>query len=208
FEIHNQDLKEDGGAVLEGSTAGVEERTEEMDTYNTMLLSRKHECPFNNSREMNGGIEKQRLINVMSSQINNLKESVNSLGSKKVEFGTSSVFNGTNNSFRENENNRNVNSGLGDGTNFKANDYRELKHWTVKSLIMFRCEALLVGTVGVKENYTVSIMEGLEKGGLDGTARAYVALFEKLAGQLVGVSEQVLEATFIKGLKSDLRASV
>ncbi|GKC55290.1 ty3-gypsy retrotransposon protein, partial [Tanacetum coccineum] len=42
----------------------------------------------------------------------------------------------------------------------------------------------------------------------DGTARAYVALFEKLAGQLVGVSEQVLEATFIKGLKSDLRASV
>ncbi|GJY45837.1 putative mitochondrial protein [Tanacetum coccineum] len=42
----------------------------------------------------------------------------------------------------------------------------------------------------------------------DGTARAYVALFEKLAGQLVGVSEQVLEATFIKGLRSDLRASV
>ncbi|GKF18415.1 hypothetical protein Tco_0063333, partial [Tanacetum coccineum] len=35
FEIHNQDLKEDGGADLEGSTAGVEERTEEMDTYNT-----------------------------------------------------------------------------------------------------------------------------------------------------------------------------
>ncbi|GKB88612.1 hypothetical protein Tco_0960884 [Tanacetum coccineum] len=54
----------------------------------------------------------------------NLKESVNSLGSKKVEFGTSSVLNGTNNSFRENENNRNVNSRLGDGTNFKANDYR------------------------------------------------------------------------------------
>ncbi|GJV00618.1 putative mitochondrial protein [Tanacetum coccineum] len=43
---------------------------------------------------------------------------------------------------------------------------------------------------------------------LDGTARAYVALFEKLAGQLVGVSEQVLEATFIRGLKPDLRASV
>nr|GFA34340.1 putative mitochondrial protein [Tanacetum cinerariifolium] len=34
------------------------------------------------------------------------------------------------------------------------------------------------------------------------------ALFEKLAGQPVGVSEQVLEATFIKGLKPDLRASV
>ncbi|GJX88239.1 putative mitochondrial protein [Tanacetum coccineum] len=43
----------------------------------------------------------------------NPKESVNSLGSKKVEFGTSSVLNGTNNSFRVNENNRNVNSGLG-----------------------------------------------------------------------------------------------
>nr|GEV60684.1 hypothetical protein [Tanacetum cinerariifolium] len=42
----------------------------------------------------------------------------------------------------------------------------------------------------------------------DGTARAYVALFEKLAGQLVGVSKQVLEATFIEGLKPDLQASV
>ncbi|PWA47042.1 hypothetical protein CTI12_AA503080 [Artemisia annua] len=40
------------------------------------------------------------------------------------------------------------------------------------------------------------------------TAREYVALFEKLAGQLVGVSEQVLEATFIKGLKPDLRAAL
>ena len=42
----------------------------------------------------------------------------------------------------------------------------------------------------------------------DETVRAYVAQFEKLAGQLVGVSEDVLEATFIKGLKPDIRASV
>ncbi|GJW08422.1 retrovirus-related pol polyprotein from transposon 297 family protein [Tanacetum coccineum] len=41
-----------------------------------------------------------------------------------------------------------------------------------------------------------------------GTAREYVALFEKLACQLVRVSEEVMEATFIKGLKSDLRATV
>nr|GEW09955.1 hypothetical protein [Tanacetum cinerariifolium] len=38
--------------------------------------------------------------------------------------------------------------------------------------------------------------------------RAYVALFEKLACQLVGISESVMEATFIKGLKHALRAAV
>ncbi|GKA27344.1 putative mitochondrial protein, partial [Tanacetum coccineum] len=42
----------------------------------------------------------------------------------------------------------------------------------------------------------------------DGTAREYVALFEKLACQLVGVSPSVIEATFIKGLKTDLRAAI
>ncbi|GJY68145.1 ankyrin repeat-containing protein [Tanacetum coccineum] len=42
----------------------------------------------------------------------------------------------------------------------------------------------------------------------DGTAREYVALFEKLACQLVGVSPSVMEATFIKGLKTDLRAAI
>ncbi|GKA50082.1 ankyrin repeat-containing protein [Tanacetum coccineum] len=42
----------------------------------------------------------------------------------------------------------------------------------------------------------------------DGSAREYVALFEKLAGQLVGVPETILEGTFIKGLKQDLRAVV
>ncbi|GJX00863.1 ankyrin repeat-containing protein [Tanacetum coccineum] len=42
----------------------------------------------------------------------------------------------------------------------------------------------------------------------DGSAREYVALFEKLAGQLVGVPETILEGTFIKGLKQDLRAAV
>ena len=40
------------------------------------------------------------------------------------------------------------------------------------------------------------------------SARAYVALFEKLACQLVGVLETVMEATFIKGLKPALRAAV
>ncbi|GKB11029.1 hypothetical protein Tco_0844952 [Tanacetum coccineum] len=39
-------------------------------------------------------------------------------------------------------------------------------------------------------------------------AREYVALFEKLAGQLVGVSKQVLEQNFMKGLKPDLRMTV
>ncbi|PWA87815.1 Ankyrin repeat-containing protein [Artemisia annua] len=40
------------------------------------------------------------------------------------------------------------------------------------------------------------------------SARAYVALFEKLACQLVGVPETVMEATFTKGLKPALRAAV
>ncbi|GJZ61061.1 hypothetical protein Tco_0617198 [Tanacetum coccineum] len=37
---------------------------------------------------------------------------------------------------------------------------------------------------------------------------AYVALFEKLACQLVGIPESVMEATFIKGLKHVLRTTV
>ncbi|GJZ90650.1 plant UBX domain-containing protein 7-like protein [Tanacetum coccineum] len=37
-----------------------------------------------------------------------------------------------------------------------------------------------------------------------GTTRVYVALFEKL----VGISKEVMEATFIKGLKSNLRATL
>ncbi|GKA83095.1 5'-3' exoribonuclease 4, partial [Tanacetum coccineum] len=40
------------------------------------------------------------------------------------------------------------------------------------------------------------------------SARAYVALFEKMPCQLVGISESVMEATFIKGLKPALRAAV
>ncbi|PWA61664.1 Ankyrin repeat-containing protein [Artemisia annua] len=42
----------------------------------------------------------------------------------------------------------------------------------------------------------------------DGSAREYVGLFEQLAGQLRGVSEEVMEGTFIKGLKPDLRSLV
>ncbi|GJW52001.1 ankyrin repeat-containing protein [Tanacetum coccineum] len=41
-----------------------------------------------------------------------------------------------------------------------------------------------------------------------GSARVYVALFEKLACQLVGVLETFMEATFTKGLKHALRAAV
>nr|GEW48813.1 reverse transcriptase domain-containing protein [Tanacetum cinerariifolium] len=42
----------------------------------------------------------------------------------------------------------------------------------------------------------------------DGTARDYVALFERLACQLVRVPEPVLEGTFINGLKPELRTYV
>ncbi|GJS50286.1 putative mitochondrial protein [Tanacetum coccineum] len=42
----------------------------------------------------------------------------------------------------------------------------------------------------------------------DGSTREYVTMFEKLAGQLVGVPETILEGTFIKGLKQDLRVVV
>ncbi|PWA85900.1 Ankyrin repeat-containing protein [Artemisia annua] len=41
-----------------------------------------------------------------------------------------------------------------------------------------------------------------------GTDHEYVAMFEKLACQVVGVAQSVSEATFIKGLKPDLRAAV
>ncbi|GJS49818.1 ankyrin repeat-containing protein [Tanacetum coccineum] len=40
------------------------------------------------------------------------------------------------------------------------------------------------------------------------SAQAYVALFEKLACQLVGILESVMESTFIKGLKHALWAAV
>ncbi|GJT47004.1 ankyrin repeat-containing protein [Tanacetum coccineum] len=42
----------------------------------------------------------------------------------------------------------------------------------------------------------------------DVSAREYVGLLEQLAGQLRGVLEEVMEGTFIKGLKPDLRSSV
>lgn len=42
----------------------------------------------------------------------------------------------------------------------------------------------------------------------EGTTRDYVAIFEKLARQLVGILQSVLEETFIKGLKPDLTAAV
>ncbi|GJX36593.1 putative mitochondrial protein [Tanacetum coccineum] len=136
----------------------------------------------------------------------NPKESVNSLGSKRVEFGTSSVLN---------EINRKVNSGLGDdnelvrqktltaGTIFKANDYRFKK----LKMPIFDGEDAYGWIYRMERFFKIQGVEALEQL-QDGTAQAYVALFEKLAGQLVGVSEQVLEATFIKGLKPDLRASV
>ncbi|GJZ12799.1 hypothetical protein Tco_0548029 [Tanacetum coccineum] len=42
----------------------------------------------------------------------------------------------------------------------------------------------------------------------EGSARACVAMFEKMACQLVEVPETVMEATFIKGLEPTLRAAV
>nr|GEU34948.1 retrovirus-related Pol polyprotein from transposon TNT 1-94 [Tanacetum cinerariifolium] len=36
----------------------------------------------------------------------------------------------------------------------------------------------------------------------------YVALFEKMAAQLVGIQEEILEGTFIKGLKPELRTTI
>lgn len=41
-----------------------------------------------------------------------------------------------------------------------------------------------------------------------GTARDYVCEFEKLAGQMLDLPEEVLEGTFIKGLKPELRSAV
>ncbi|PWA46618.1 Ankyrin repeat-containing protein [Artemisia annua] len=42
----------------------------------------------------------------------------------------------------------------------------------------------------------------------EGTAREYVTLFERMAAQLPGLSEEVLEGIFIKGLKPELRTAV
>ncbi|KAI3522148.1 hypothetical protein L1887_11628 [Cichorium endivia] len=42
----------------------------------------------------------------------------------------------------------------------------------------------------------------------EGSAREYVGRFEQLAAQLEGTQESILEGTFIKGLKPDLRKSV
>ena len=42
----------------------------------------------------------------------------------------------------------------------------------------------------------------------DGTARDYVALFGRLACELVGIPEPVLQGTFINGLRPELRASI
>ncbi|PWA86439.1 Ankyrin repeat-containing protein [Artemisia annua] len=41
-----------------------------------------------------------------------------------------------------------------------------------------------------------------------GTAREYVTLFERMAAQLPGLQEEVLEGIFIKGLKQDLRTAI
>ncbi|GJT14193.1 ty3-gypsy retrotransposon protein [Tanacetum coccineum] len=164
----------------------------------------------------------------------NPKESVNSLGSKRVEFGTSSVLNEINrkvNSGLGDDNELVRQKTLTAGAIFKANDYRFKK----LKMPIFDGEDAYGWIYRMERFFKIQGVEALEQlqvaelclegealswycwseGRLhlfdynkDGTAQAYVALFEKLAGQLVGVSEQVLEATFIKGLKPDLRASV
>nr|GEV25304.1 ankyrin repeat-containing protein [Tanacetum cinerariifolium] len=42
----------------------------------------------------------------------------------------------------------------------------------------------------------------------EGSAREYANLFETLAGQLVGIPEEVMEGAFIKGLRPELRSAV
>ncbi|GJW11670.1 ankyrin repeat-containing protein [Tanacetum coccineum] len=42
----------------------------------------------------------------------------------------------------------------------------------------------------------------------EGSVREYVNLFETLAGQLVGIPEEVMKGTFIKGLRPELRTTV
>ncbi|GKE31279.1 ankyrin repeat-containing protein [Tanacetum coccineum] len=42
----------------------------------------------------------------------------------------------------------------------------------------------------------------------EGSAREYANLFETLAGQLVGIPEEVMEGTFIKGLRPELRSAI
>ncbi|GJW50723.1 ankyrin repeat-containing protein [Tanacetum coccineum] len=42
----------------------------------------------------------------------------------------------------------------------------------------------------------------------EGSTRVYASLFETLAGQLVGIPKQVMEGTFIKGLRPELRSAV
>ena len=42
----------------------------------------------------------------------------------------------------------------------------------------------------------------------EGSVREYVDRFESLAGQLLDLSEKVLESTFVKGLKPDTRAAI
>lgn len=42
----------------------------------------------------------------------------------------------------------------------------------------------------------------------EGTVREYVDKFEGFAGQLLGVPDDIMECTFIKGLKPEVRAEV
>ncbi|GJZ70670.1 NB-ARC domains-containing protein [Tanacetum coccineum] len=42
----------------------------------------------------------------------------------------------------------------------------------------------------------------------EGSTREYMALFEKMAAQFVGIQEEILEGTFIKGLKPELKTAV
>nr|GEZ91786.1 ankyrin repeat-containing protein [Tanacetum cinerariifolium] len=42
----------------------------------------------------------------------------------------------------------------------------------------------------------------------EGSVREYVSLFETLAGQLAGLPEEVMDGTFIKGLRPELQSAV
>ncbi|GJZ44542.1 putative mitochondrial protein [Tanacetum coccineum] len=121
-------------------------------------------------------------------------------------------------SFRENENNRNVNSGLGDGTNFKANDYRFKK----LKMPIFDGDDAYGWIFRMERFFKIQGVEALEqlqvaKLCLEGEAlswycwsegRSSFRSWEGLKRRLLNrfqQTQQVLEAAFIKGLKSDLR---
>nr|GEW78768.1 ankyrin repeat-containing protein [Tanacetum cinerariifolium] len=142
----------------------------------------------------------------------NPKEGVNSLGSKRVEFGTR--LGDDNELIRQQP--------LTAGTNFKANDYRFKK----LKMPIFDGEDAYGWIYRMESFFKIQGVEALEQLQvaelcLEGEAlswycwsegrspfRSWEGLKRRLLNRFQQTQEQVLEATFIKGLKPDLRALV